>query len=195
MEFSVGIKISESDPYRQPTGTLLMVEPGTILRGRSIDSNDADISQATTLILDGQQRLTSLWHGLMNAGDRRYYIRVNDIAEMDLGVCDLVSHPSKHQNYETVEKQVCADVIPVDTLYDPPDHPQTEASRLESWCEQARPDDAQAAGHLRRAIEQRLRKPMVEYLIWYATFAGNGGAPSREDFCRDQQLISQSQSV
>ena len=155
----------------QPTGTLLMVEPGEDLEGRPIDGNDADISQATTLILDGQQRLTSLWHGLMDAGNRRYYIRVKNIAEMDLGVCDVVSHPKTYQNYDSVEKQVSADVIPVSILYDPPDHPPTEATRLEAWCEQARPD-APAAGHLRRAIEQHLRNPMAQYVIWYATFIG-----------------------
>ena len=155
----------------QPTGTLLMVEPGNDLQGRAIDGNDADISQATTLILDGQQRLTSLWHGLMDAGNRRYYIKVKNIADMDLGVCGVVSHPKTYQNYDTVEKQVSADVIPLSILYDPPNHPPTEATRLEWWCEQARPD-APAAGHLRRAIEQHLRNPLAQYVIWYATFVG-----------------------
>ena len=37
----------------QPTGTLLMVAREGDLRGRSIDGNDADISEADTLILDG----------------------------------------------------------------------------------------------------------------------------------------------
>ena len=156
----------------QPTGTLLMVEPGNDLQGRAIDGNDADISQATTLILDGQQRLTSLWHGLMGLGVRRYYIKVNNIAEMNLGVCGVESRAKDYQNYNTVAKQFSANVIPIRVLYDPPDLALTAPRRLEVWCEEAIPDNAVSAGNLRRAIEQGLRSPMEQYVIWYATFVG-----------------------
>ena len=156
----------------QSTGTLLMVKPGEDLQGRPIDGNSADIRLATTLILDGQQRLTSLWHGLTDAGERRYFIRVKSIADMDLEVCGVVSHSKTNQNYDSVEKQFSADLIPVSLLYDPPDHPREKAPRLEAWCEQAI-SDAPKAGNLRRAIENGLRDPTIQYEIWYATFDGN----------------------
>ena len=156
----------------QPTGTLLMVEPGEHLKGRGIDGNDADISEATTLILDGQQRLTSLWHGLMDAGDRSYYIIVNNIAETNLDISGVVAHSKAYQRYATVDAQFSENVIPVRILYDPPNHPPTAVRRLEVWCEQAIPDDAIKAGNLRRAIEQSLQHPLEQYVIWYAKFVG-----------------------
>ena len=155
----------------QPTGTLLMVEPGEDLQGRPIDGNPADISQVTTLILDGQQRLTSLWHGLMDAGERSYFIKVKNIAGRDLDLCDIESHPKTYRNYDSVEKQFSADVIPVKILYDPPNGPDSKPTRLERWCERA-VTDSTTAGNLRRAIEQRMRKPLDRYNIWYATFTG-----------------------
>ena len=155
----------------QPTGTLLMVEPGEDLQGRPIDGNHADISQVTTLILDGQQRLTSLWHGLMDAGERSYFIKVKNIAGRDLDLCDIESHPKTYRNYDSVEKQFLADIIPVKILYDPPNRPDSQATRLEKWCERA-VTDSTTAGNLRRAIEQRLRNHLDRYDIWYATFVG-----------------------
>ena len=157
----------------QPTGTLLMVEPGEGLNGRAIDGNDADISEATTLILDGQQRLTSLWHGLTNAGDRSYYIKVNDIEGVDLQIHDVFSRPKTDAAYATVAMQYSNNVIPIQVLYDPPDNPPIVASRLEDWCVEALPDSGPAST-LRRAIEQKLRGPLEQYVIWYAKFTGIG---------------------
>ena len=156
----------------QPTGTLLMVEPGEHLKGRRIDGNDADISEVKTLILDGQQRLTSLWHGLMDAGDRSYYIKVNDISAMNLDIAGVVAHSKEYRRYATVDAQFSDNVLPVKILYDPPNHPPTAARRLERWCEEAIPDGTNKAGNLRRAIEQSLQQPLGKYVIWYAKFLG-----------------------
>ena len=156
----------------QPTGTLLMVEPREDLEGRNIDGNDADTSEATTLILDGQQRLTSLWHGMMGKGEQRYYIRVKNLASLDLTVENVVARAEAYQNYTTVNGQFSDNVIPMRKLYDPPDRSPTDATRLENWCAQAIPDDTIKAGSLRRAIEQYLKNPVDQYVIWYAKFTG-----------------------
>ena len=155
----------------QTTGTLLMVEPSEDLIGRNVDGGPSDISMATNLILDGQQRLTSLYHGLMDAGARRYYIKVKNLAESDFEICDVIARASTFRDYVTVNGQFSDNVIPVRLLYDPPNHPSTEPTRLEAWCEEAI-ENSQESNNLRRAIERKFKRPMEQYVIWYAQFTG-----------------------
>ena len=155
----------------QPTGTLLMVHPSEDLIGRSIDGGPSEIDNSINLILDGQQRLTSLWHGLMDAGERSYYIKVRSLEQSDFEICDVIARARTFRDYQTVGGQFSDNVIPVKLLYDPPDHPSTEPTRLESWCEEAI-DSAQQSNNLRRAIEREFKRPMEQYVIWYAQFAG-----------------------
>lgn len=155
----------------QPTGTLLMVEPRDDLAGRPIDGGPCEIMDATNLILDGQQRLTSLWHGLTDAGQRSYYIKVKSLVDSDFEICDVIARAKTFQDYETVNGQFCDNVIPIRLLYDPPDHSSTEPTRLEAWCEEAI-ENAQESNNLRRAIESRFKGPIERYVIWYAQFTG-----------------------
>ena len=53
----------------QTTGTILLVESGPEFGRRGIQGNDdVNTENAKNLILDGQQRLTSLWQGLRGVG-------------------------------------------------------------------------------------------------------------------------------
>ena len=108
----------------------------------------------------------------MDAGDRRYFIEVKDMQALDIEICNVVSRSRSYQNYDTVGGQFANNVIPIDILYDPPDHPATVKTLLEAWCEKAIPNDSEGSGNLRRAIEQSLQGPMRQYFIWYAKFTG-----------------------
>lgn len=158
----------------RPTGTILLVESGTELGSRPIQGNDADIRNVKSLILDGQQRLTSLWQGLMGTGKRQFYIKVEDLKHEDLQVLDVIHQSKDFQKYSTEEGQFSDNVIPMSILYDPPDHDLSSPRRLEDWCENVIPGNAASAGRLRRSIEQHLQKPLEQYKIWFAEFKGIG---------------------
>ena len=78
----------------RPTGILLVLEATDPLqfKSRFLHGHDftRDVSTETgkqprELVLDGQQRLTSLWGALRGTADKRYFIRVIDLAGARLG--------------------------------------------------------------------------------------------------------------
>ena len=80
---------------KRPTGVFLVLktngDPQFV--SRSLRGIDADADKAGELLLDGQQRLTSLWRVLNGkTGNARYYLRVKDLKGRNLDVCDVVSH-------------------------------------------------------------------------------------------------------
>ena len=154
----------------QPTGTVLLVESDSGLGSRPVLNNDADISNAKSLILDGQQRLTSLWQGLMGKGERHFYIRVEKLKGLDFKVKDVEHRPMGYRGYRGSLEEFDNGVIPVRVLYDPPDHDASTPTRLERWCEEVIPEDSPRASQLRRSIEQRFKAPLDRYKLWYARF-------------------------
>ena len=158
----------------QTTGTILLVESGPEFGRRGIQGNDANTENAKNLILDGQQRLTSLWQGLRGVGKRRFYIQVEDLQNKDIQILDVIHRQKDFRKYNIPQGQYSDDVIPLDILYDPPDHDLNSPKRLEKWCEEVIPGDSAGAGQLRRSIEQHLQKPLERYNIWFAKFAGIG---------------------
>ena len=154
----------------QPTGTVLLVESGSGFGSRPVLNNDADISNAKSLILDGQQRLTSLWQGLMGKGEKHFYIRVKDLKSLDFEVKGVEHRSKEYRGYRRSLEEFNDDVIPVRIFYDPPDHDARTPTRLEKWCEEVIPEDSQESSQLRRSIEQRFKAPLDRYKLWYARF-------------------------
>lgn len=153
----------------QPTGTVLLVQTGSGFGGRQILDNDAEISHVQSLILDGQQRLTSLWQGLMGRGDTLYYISVRSLVGLDFKIDDVKYRP-KSRGYNSYREEFEENLIPVRVLYNPPDHDSSNPTRLEEWCEGVIPGDSQRSSQLRRSIEQRFKGPLERYQLWHARF-------------------------
>ncbi len=154
----------------RPTGTVLLVKSGNKLGRRQIKGNDANVENAQSLILDGQQRLTSLWQALMDTSKRKFYLKVESLRDVNLHVSDLIHRAKDFQGYLSKEDQLSNNVIPLSILYDPPDHDANSPTRLEKWCEGVIPGNAHGSGHLRRAIARNLQKPLQQYKIWFAEF-------------------------
>ena len=134
---------------------------------RKIQRNGADISQCQSLVLDGQQRLTSLWQGLMGLADRKYYVRVVDLNARELVVTEVGHRP----NELTPKDDLAQNSFPLHKLYDPPcDGGTALKERLRCWCEKAIPRDSKAAGDLEDRIKQSIRLPLREYKMWFARF-------------------------
>ncbi len=156
----------------QTTGTILLVESGPEFGKREIQGNDVYIENAKNLILDGQQRLTSLWQGLMGEGKRRFYIKVKDLQNENMKIKEVIHRPESSEEDINPQDEFSDNVIPVSILYDPPAH--DSKSGVEEWCEKAIPKDSSSAGDLRRSIENELKTPLEEYKIWFAKFKGIG---------------------
>ncbi|ROQ97828.1 hypothetical protein EDE04_4339 [Streptomyces sp. 2132.2] len=70
---------------RYPVGTLLFWEQGDgqPFASRSFDgAPNTSNNQPSVLVLDGQQRLTSLYQALTGSGDERYFIKVDEFVDV-----------------------------------------------------------------------------------------------------------------
>ncbi|WP_031145237.1 DUF262 domain-containing protein [Streptomyces erythrochromogenes] len=70
---------------RYPVGTLLFWEQGEgeAFASRSFDgAPSTSVKPPSVLVLDGQQRLTSLYQALTGSGDERYFIKVDEFVDI-----------------------------------------------------------------------------------------------------------------
>lgn len=97
------------------------------------------------LVLDGQQRLTSLWEALTGKGPKRFLIRVRNLAKRDLRVEEVAW---RRHSWSNPAKMYGTNWIPVDILHAGPEAAATGASggaaasassssALTHWCETA----------------------------------------------------------
>ena len=72
----------------RPTGIFLTLQVQGALRfdSRTLKGVAADPSNAQELLLDGQQRLTSLWSALKGKAAYDFYVKVTDLQGRDMSV-------------------------------------------------------------------------------------------------------------
>ena len=69
---------------RHPAGSLLFWRLGgdnAAFANRMIEGAPTATALPSELVLDGQQRITSLYQALMNCGDERYFVRLNELLD------------------------------------------------------------------------------------------------------------------
>ena len=115
------------------------------LESRSLRGIEVDVSGADELLLDGQQRLTSLWHVLNGRTDNvTYYARVKDLPALDLQVAEIVSVSDRSADGKAWKEPARAfteNLVPLSILRDGADQDPTGA--IWGWCKNAvdDPDD------------------------------------------------------
>ncbi len=89
-----------------PAGSLLEIRnSGNLLKPREIEGARAlNGHQPSYLILDGQQRLTSLYQALYGAGEHRYFLRLEEMMEEDEDPTDDFETAIFHLKREKAEK-------------------------------------------------------------------------------------------
>ena len=130
----------------RPTGIFLILKAANPLQfeSRSLQGIDFQAEQCRELVLDGQQRLTSLWGALDGTVKRRYFIRVKNLRESDLEVEQVVW---RSRSWSNPAKMCQESWIPVDILWDDPDSSQSSnpgppsSDTIEGWCRRAAGDD------------------------------------------------------
>ena len=149
---------------------------------RPISGAETDLDPCRELILDGQQRLTSLWRALelgattglvdTEKHGRHAFLEVRDIQARDLEPKSVL-WPSKKvaESYITEPARAAADnLIPVGLF-----HPRYDDSRMDvdedaltGWCGSVTGDSMKRGTDLWKRISQQLRAPLLDRNIWYA---------------------------
>lgn len=109
-----------------PIGSLLLMSDSTerFFSLRSIEGAPPLQDEVETVVLDGQQRLTALYHALYGRGTTRYAIRI-DILDSDQTIDSLdeaiVSLPQGEwlRKYGAAADQIRSNMIPMTALKDP----------------------------------------------------------------------------
>lgn len=160
----------------RPTGVLLLLPShnGSEFDSRTIHGAKKN-STVKTYLLDGQQRLRSLWDALNGRG-RPFYIEVKDIQTLKLGV-QAVKYPSSQlgvaAKHRVPANAYGDNLIPVATL-------GAEACvgnerAIWDWCHEAL-GDPNAAKDLEVAIKKKLLRPFLERKLAYCEL--NSRTPS-----------------
>ncbi|MFN2421856.1 MAG: DUF262 domain-containing protein [Gemmatimonadota bacterium] len=164
-----------------PAGSLLRIRnSGFYFAPRQFQGAPSlDGHEPSYLILDGQQRLTSLYQALYGKGSHRYYIDLsNVISGFDLEDC--VFHERKlrgERKYGTIEKQASTFIFPFEKLFSTP-------GGFEEWLDQivdirSSNEGDQSARALRNELRDARRHwltPIEDYEFPMVTLADDTSA-------------------
>lgn len=154
----------------RPTGVFLILETNgkPQLSSRSLRGIDVDVSNAEELLLDGQQRLTSLWQVLNGRTENTtYYAQVNDLSSRDMSVRSIFSVSNRSILGKSLSDPKIAyakNLVPMAILPDRTD--QDSLGDIWSWSKAAvtEPDDMV---RLRDAIRPLGKELLCERSLHY----------------------------
>lgn len=123
---------------------------------------ELDGAVPTQLILDGQQRLSSLYQACYGAGEYRYYVDLKPLLDDDdIEEAVFYKHRNRNGSYKTIEQQADLLVMPLGVLFG--------AGGFHAWMDEIselRPEEgaelSALRGKLRVAYETHI-KPIEEY--------------------------------
>lgn len=131
----------------KPTGLFLVLKADSPPQFKSRAIHGVNLPEGSTpqeLLLDGQQRLTSLWGALTGRYVRvtpktetpkRFFIRVADMIDGDMEVIEILYRAPNWKNAPS--RQYRDHLVPVDIFWDDPDRSASEASAMQEWCKAA----------------------------------------------------------
>ena len=145
----------------RPTGIFLILKATDPLQfeSRSLHGIPFQEDQCRELVLDGQQRLTSLWGALNGDAKPRYFIGVRNLRERDLEVEEVVWRSATWSNPGKMYEE---NWIPVDILWNDPNSSQTSnpgpssSDSIKGWCQQAAGEEWESAFSAVMEIRERL---------------------------------------
>lgn len=131
----------------RPTGVFLVLKTNgkPQFDSRSLRGVDAEVGKAKELLLDGQQRLTSLWRVLNgDTPSSTYYLRLKNLKALDVTVCDVVSYPDSSRDAKELAdptKAYAKNLVPLAILQNRKEG--TGIGQLWKWCSAAVKDHNQ----------------------------------------------------
>ena len=149
----------------RPTGVflLLKIKGKPQFVSRTLRGIDADAANAGELLLDGQQRLTSLWHVLNGeTGNVTYYVKVKDLKARNMRICAVESETNTSPNGKALADPATAyarNLVPLQILQDKKD--EKGIGQIWHWCKRAITDSDDDKYLLEKALI-----PLGEELLW-----------------------------
>ena len=148
----------------RPTGIflLLLTNGDPQFPSRTLRGVESSTQQAKELILDGQQRLTSLWKAFNGTAAVTYYVQVESLVKRDmsvLGVKFFPEHSTKGRKMEQPKNAYTENLVPLSILLDKKTE-NTDLGAIWNWCERVY-DDANSA----RRLENTIRSLREELLL------------------------------
>ena len=155
----------------KPVGLYLILETDDPpqFEPREFNKMGTPLDSVGELVLDGQQRLTSLLQTLYQQSERRFFIQVTDLSADKLEVLDILSEDKSTKNgrkYDIPENAYFVGRIPMDILLDDTD--ERGLTPLARWCiavgDHVGTDES-------RVLESKINKFINEHFferpIWY----------------------------
>ena len=149
----------------RPTGIFLVLKAEDHLKfkSRTLRGISADPEKAKELILDGQQRITSLWNALKGKTQRVFFVEVKDLRARDMDVVKVRSYSPNSKDGKHYSKQSNAykcNLIPVSLLSDGSKVDEKQAGqdryapgRIWDWSKKASNGDSDEIMMLHNAIK------------------------------------------
>lgn len=103
-----------------PAGTLLLMQGGAeVFAPRAVEHAPALIGKPSFLILDGQQRMTSLYQAFSGSGTHCYFLNLQELLEgFDVDEAVEVYNTKRAKRWETTEAQAKSLMLPLRRLRD-----------------------------------------------------------------------------
>ena len=160
-------ELIESILQNYPAGSLLRIKnkSGFFFAPREVAGAPALNGHSPSyLVLDGQQRLTSLYQALYGTGNHRYFMNLRGLLEGgDLDDCVFyLSQRRAKRRFGTIEKQASELVFPLEILFG-------HANGFEGWLDQVlewRDEDRDAGKELKQKLWD-LRKAWIQNIEDY----------------------------
>ena len=154
----------------RPTGVFIILptQRRPKFESYTVHGGEVDGTVVRELVLDGQQRLRSLWKALAGEGDNRFYVQVESLRALNLNAVSVQSHSASRgigKRYAEPRLAYEANLIPAVIL-------GQEAcghgpGAIWDWCEAALPNDGSGARHLEGAIKTHLRDSLLNRQLTY----------------------------
>jgi hypothetical protein len=160
-------ELLESICQNYPAGSLLRIKnsSGALFSPRAVaGAPSLDSHKPSYLMLDGQQRLTSLYQAFFGVGSHRYFIHLGGLIEgQDLEDCVFYERQKDaERKYGSIEKQAESLTFPFSQLFN-------ASGGFEDWLDRILDHRAEADGELKslksklRDLRQKWLKPVEEY--------------------------------
>ena len=154
----------------RPTGIFLVLKTNgePQFASRSLKGMDVEGERADELLLDGQQRLTSLWDAFNGSAAVGYYVEVGSLTQHDVSVRDVrfwSDGSATGRRMRDPENAYKKNLVPVSILRDKSSSPG-ELGQIWEWCRAAvnDPDDAR---RLERAINCLQKEVLLQRDLHY----------------------------
>ena len=164
----------------KPTGIFLVLEthngkPQFV--SRALKGSDADLTEVKELLLDGQQRLTSLWNALRGTSEGcKFYIEVEDLTNRKMEVKQIIPCLDSSATGKAVcDPQIAfqKNFVPLDILYDDEggesvnEESADEPGTIWNWCDHACQESNLATRRLEIAVRKLREHLLLERLLHY----------------------------